>query len=65
MTPRRGRKARGGDDGAALATRLLTAALTEPDSTNVEELLERLRDECERDEAAGRRWVAAARAVQQ
>ena len=53
-----------GDD-TSLAIRLLTAALTEPDSTNVEELVERLRDECEGDEAVGRRWVAAARAVQQ
>ena len=53
-----------GERGIAQCTRRLIAALAEPESTDVEALVERMRDEASGNEPAGRRWVAAVRRVQ-
>ncbi len=62
---KRGRPARDGDGASAPYEQMLVAALTEADSTDVSELLERARDEAEGNEAVARRWIAAVRRVEQ
>ena len=66
--PRTGRKRRDpapdGERAIAQCARRLTAAIAEPDTTNVEELVEQIRDEATGNEAAGRRWIPAVRRVQ-
>ena len=66
-TPK-GRRGRGGaNDGEraiAQRARRLVAALTEPESTDIEELVQLISDESEKGEDAGPRWVAAVRRVQ-
>lgn len=52
------------EGGIAQCVRRLVAALGEPESTNIEELVERMRDEAAGNEPVGRRWIAAVRQVQ-
>jgi hypothetical protein len=70
-TPRGRGSGRGGRGGSpdgeraiAQCARRLVAALTEPETTDIEELVELMRTESGGSEAAGRRWVAAVRRVQ-
>lgn len=63
---RRGRRDGAGDDERAIAQRArrLVAALTEPEATDIEELVQLISDESGTGNDAGRRWVAAVRRVQ-